>query len=520
MYEFIRTSKHTIDYNNLETDKCVTVLEPLFLTKTSTITTDNVYNEVELFKDQNGNTETSVFKNINKSKTFFGEMVLKNKLLNPTRSYKKEKIEKENNTEFLEYITKHQKCLISFLEPINPLYENIYLHKQIVKLLNQKNLSDSSQYIYNCFNLFLPVYNIFSLPIILIVFACLKKYLPDYITPKIQAMINMSFMGLSNLNIFNETTITGVLKKLLYIGFFMYNIYSSIQFSILTNLLKNKILESLEIVQTIIQKTDEIFKKNNYNFGKLIKPDVSYKHSGEAMNKFKNLFQSDGLITYIKFIGVIDYQNNRQELYRNGYTLPNYINSKKPLIIFKQMGNPTLDHSVKNDISIHGNALITGPNACGKSTFIKGITINLLLAQTIGLSNSNYMLFTPFSFINSQIYNTDETGKLSLFQKQIKRMDDYLEKIKETDGFVFSVIDEIFNATNYKDSEKISDLYCSKLSDSKSLTLITTHLEKITRKRPNFTNYKMLMNTNLENQNFTYKIKEGVNKQSSLAHLI
>ena len=82
------------------------------------------------------------------------------------------------------------------------------------------------------------------------------------------------------------------------------------------------------------------------------------------------------------------------------------------------------------------------------------------------------------------------------------------------------MIDELFNATNYNDSEKVSDLYCNKLLDEKSITIITTHLDKITRKRPKFKNYKMVINKNHEGLKFTYKIKEGVNTDSSLSHLI
>jgi len=519
MYEFIRITKNEIDYNNLGNDKCNELLEPILINKNSSIIPSNLYTETELF-DNNGDKENSVFSKINKCKTFFGQMYLKNKLLNPKISYTKEPIVKENNTEFLEYIKKHQKCLISFLDPINPIYESIFIHKRVSSLLKHKGIRDSSQYIYNCFNLFLPLYNIFSLPIVLILFAVFKKYIPEYLLPKIKYMIDMSFMGLTNLNIFKVNTITGLIKTILYIGFFIYNIYSSIKFSVLTYILRNKIIEKLDIVKTIIKKTQEIFTKNSYNSDSLAVIDLNYKHNGEAMNKYMELFKSDKLFSYIKYIGLIDYNNNRQLLRQGGYSLPNSIKLKKPLIIFKKMGNPLLENSVKNSISIHDNILITGPNACGKSTFIKSLTINILLAQTIGLCYSKYMLFTPFSFIDTQIYNTDEIGKLSLFQSQIKRMDDYIEKIKTTDGFVFSVIDELFNATNYNDSEKVSDIYCNKLLDDKSITIITTHLDKITKKRPKFKNYKMVINKNLEGLKFTYKIKEGVNTESSLSHLI
>jgi DNA mismatch repair ATPase MutS len=54
------------------------------------------------------------------------------------------------------------------------------------------------------------------------------------------------------------------------------------------------------------------------------------------------------------------------------------------------------DSVVRNDIDILICIIITGPNAGGKSTFIKTLLINVLLSQTICISTSDYCLLTPF----------------------------------------------------------------------------------------------------------------------------
>jgi hypothetical protein len=521
MYGFIETTKETIDYNRIEKGECLELLEPLFIDRKSTITDENVYRELEVFEDHSGDTSNSVFHKINMTQTYFGEMFLKNKLLNPVVSYNREPIKDMVGVpEFLSYIREKQKCLISFLKSVNPIYDSIFIHRNILDILKQKDIQDSTQYIYNCFNLFLPMYNILSLPIVLVLMAILRKFLPGYVIDKFRYFVNISFMGLMNLNIFRIESVLGLVKILLYIGFFIYNIYSSIKFSVLTYILTKKISEKLDIVRTIIKKTHDIFKRNSYGCKEILFSDLPCKHSGEEMGVYSRLFRSDVIQSYIRFIGVVDYHYTRDILTRNGYTIPSYIKSKKPVIIVREMGNPALDNSVRNNISIHNNLIITGPNACGKSTFIKGVVLNLLMAQTIGLCCSDYMLFTPFSYIGTQLYSTDEKGKLSLFQKQIKRMDDYIEKIKTTNGFSFSAVDEMFNATNYKDSEKISDIYCDKLVGSKGITIITTHLDNITRRRPGITNYRMLVTKKQRGIDYTYKIEEGVNRESVLSYLI
>ena len=522
MNGFIEKTKETIDDNRLEKQECLELLDPLFIDRKSTITDENVYRELEVFEDHSGDSRNSVFHKINMTHTYFGEMFLKNKLLNPKVSYTREPIQDTVGIpEFLSYIEENQKCLVSFLKPIDPIYDSVFINKNIMYILKQKDIQDSAQYIYNCFNLFLPLYNMFSLPVMMVLLAILRKFLPGSIIEKIRYFVNLSFMGMMNLNIFRVESVAGLVKTLLYIGFFIYNIYSSIKFSVLTYILTQKMKDKLNIIRTIITKTYDIFNINNYRCKELLFPDLSCKHSGEVVCVYSRLFRSDIIPSYIRFIGSVDYHYTRYTLTRNGYTIPNYIKSKKPVIIFRDMGNPTLDICVKNDISIHNNIIVTGPNAGGKSTFIKGVVINLLMAQTIGLSFSRYMLFTPFSYIETQIYNTDEKGELSLFQKQIKRMDSYIENIDKGEGFSFSAIDELFNATNHHDSGVISDMYCKKLEkNNNSLALITTHLDRITKNSSRFSNYRMTIKKKNSEIDFTYKIEEGVNIDSVLSYLI
>ena len=68
----------------------------------------------------------------------------------------------------------------------------------------------------------------------------------------------------------------------------------------------------------------------------------------------------------------------------NPYTFSTFLNKKKPFINIKNIWHPYLnkeevDTIVKNSIDIKTNILITGPNAAGKSTFIKSVIINILL---------------------------------------------------------------------------------------------------------------------------------------------
>ena len=62
--------------------------------------------------------------------------------------------------------------------------------------------------------------------------------------------------------------------------------------------------------------------------------------------------------------------------------------------------NPNIDNIVKNDIVLdpNNNLVITGPNAGGKSTFIKSIAINIILSQTLCIAFCDKIELTPFYY--------------------------------------------------------------------------------------------------------------------------
>ena len=60
--------------------------------------------------------------------------------------------------------------------------------------------------------------------------------------------------------------------------------------------------------------------------------------------------------------------------------------------------------------------VITGPNAGGKSTFIKSVTLSLILSQNVGYILGTSMKMTPFKLINTYLNIPDISGKESLLK--------------------------------------------------------------------------------------------------------
>ena len=202
---------------------------------------------------------------------------------------------------------------------------------------------------------------------------------------------------------------------------------------------------------------------------------------------------------------------------------PKYIENENPLINAKQLYHHYLTNPVKNNILIgrknHNNVLITGPNAGGKSTFIKSLSLNVIFSQTLGISFCKSLEITPFSLVNTYLNIPDCKGKESLFEAEMHRARDHIKKLNSLDNskFSFIVMDEIFNSTNPQ--EGISGAYAiaEKLATFKnSISIITTHFSFLTNLETNskFKNYKIpIERDNEDSIVYPYKLTSGVSNQ-------
>ncbi len=168
------------------------------------------------------------------------------------------------------------------------------------------------------------------------------------------------------------------------------------------------------------------------------------------------------------------------------YCFVEFAGSDKPYIEAEGFWNPFIDANkvVTNNITLnnyatHHNVILTGPNTGGKSTIIKAVAINLLLAQTFGIAAADYMKLTPFAIINCYLNITDDisTGT-SLFHAEIKRAKELVDQVKKlrSDEFCFTILDEVFSGTNAEGGSESAYKFAHELGTSKNTILvIATH---------------------------------------------
>ncbi|AWN81985.1 MutS-related protein [Candidatus Cardinium hertigii] len=145
---------------------------------------------------------------------------------------------------------------------------------------------------------------------------------------------------------------------------------------------------------------------------------------------------------------------------KHSYTFTKFLNrtqKESPSIQFHGMWNPLLNPEtvVDNEVEMNANEtrnmVLCGPNAGGKSSFLSGVAINLLLSQTFGIAASKQATITPFNKIITYIGVGDDIANgSSLFMVEMDRMHHYIHMLASSkpNTFIFSAMDELFSATN------------------------------------------------------------------------
>lgn len=162
------------------------------------------------------------------------------------------------------------------------------------------------------------------------------------------------------------------------------------------------------------------------------------------------------------------------------------------------------------------NCIITGPNASGKSTFMKAVLVNVLLSQTIAYCGAENFALTPFDYIGSQICVPDCKGKESLFEAEMTRSKRNLEYVVDNPtSKCILFLDEIFNSTNPIEGICGSHSIVRNLGKRPNvIVFLTTHYDYICDlNRDKYALYKFDCDIEGESIRYDYEIKEGINKQ-------
>ncbi len=201
------------------------------------------------------------------------------------------------------------------------------------------------------------------------------------------------------------------------------------------------------------------------------------------------------------------------------------IGQQEMVIKADDLSHPLLDprKRIANDFEINKEQflIITGANMAGKSTFLRTVSLQIVMAN-IGLpvcaSNCTY---NPIKLITSMRTTDSLSDDESYFFSELKRLQYIVGEIK-TDKY-FIILDEILKGTNSTDKAIGSRKFIQKLIKSRSTGIIATHdlsLCEVAEELPQVENHYFDAEIINDELHFDYKFKDGICQNMNASFLL
>ncbi len=190
------------------------------------------------------------------------------------------------------------------------------------------------------------------------------------------------------------------------------------------------------------------------------------RHTGDIKNWFEIIAEIDAMNSFANY----------------SYNHPNAIipklNDQQQDLEVKELGHPLINPGMRvdNDVSIKHDEfkIITGANMAGKSTYLRTIGVNLVLAMCGAPICAKSFSFKPVQIFTS-IRTRDSLHKNeSYFYAELKRLQAIILKLKEGSQ-LFIILDEILKGTNSKDKHAGSEALLKQLIKYNASGIVATH---------------------------------------------
>jgi hypothetical protein len=190
-----------------------------------------------------------------------------------------------------------------------------------------------------------------------------------------------------------------------------------------------------------------------------------------------------------------------------------------------QLGHPLLktEKRVDNDFEIKNQQffIITGANMAGKSTFLRTVSLHIVMAN-VGLPVcAASSIYSPVKLITSMRTSDSLTDDSSYFFSELTRLKYIVDAIKQDNYFI--ILDEILKGTNSTDKAIGSRKFVEKLVASHATGIIATHdlslceIEKHLKEVKNYYFDAQIFNDELY---FDYTFKKGICQNMNASFLL
>ncbi len=199
--------------------------------------------------------------------------------------------------------------------------------------------------------------------------------------------------------------------------------------------------------------------------------------------------------------------------YREGlqaYCIPEFAQGGQAGLAVLGLYHPMLENPVKNDIITQKGVLLTGSNASGKSTFLKAVALNAVLAQTIHACCADSYKGLFFRIMTSMALRDDLIGGESYYIVEIKSLKRILDSLADTQTPVLCFVDEVLRGTNTVERIAASTQILRSLHRPGICCFAATHDIELTQLlREEYENYHFEEEITEGDIHFPYRLQEG-----------
>ena len=182
-----------------------------------------------------------------------------------------------------------------------------------------------------------------------------------------------------------------------------------------------------------------------------------------------------------------------------------------------EIGHPFIESGkrVTNDLEFDGFKLVilTGSNMAGKSTFLRSLGVNIILAK-LGLPVcAKALIMSQMQLLTSMKPQDSLNDNQSYFQAEIERLRIVVDQL-DKERFSFILLDEILRGTNSEDKRNGSVGFLEKIHSRNLMGLIATHdieIAELTAKKPTVYSNKYFESFQKDGDLvFDYVLRDGV----------
>ncbi|MBU3226586.1 MutS-related protein [Clostridium algidicarnis] len=488
-------------------------LESINKKKRDFTTINKLFNLLNSNQEKNNIIDDQTFNDLDMQKVFSkldytlstpGEQSLYNLLRNPLYdSFKYE--QRKTLINLFQKDTTTRNKIQSFLYELGKQYKG-----DILELIyTTSDVSKHKKFLYN----FMFVLSCLSL----ISIGFLKQYSIIFIM--IVFSINMSIHYKANKNILSQVISITYLSKVLSCAKNISNI-------------KNENLAYYnDIINTNIEKCHVILKNSR---------NISKAEGIDILGDYFNVFFLSQVRSYYNIIGDIEDQREYIKeiysiigeidsiisisIYRNlikDYVEPKFID--KPCFLeATDLRNPLIENAIPNDFIVNNNGIvITGSNMAGKSTFLKTLGINSLLAHTICTCLAKDYKTSYFNIISSISPSDDITKGKSYYLAEAEAVLRIINSLNDKVS-TLCIIDEIFRGTNPLERTSASLEILRYIINKNAIPVVATHdLEIAELVGDQYSCYYFSEDVDEENGlKFDYKMKKGISPTRNAIKLL